>query len=234
MAGAQWKPFQVWLDDWQLTSSNNEFPWRLKLKTDSFEFDFTLSAEKDIVLQGDRGLSRKSESSGNASYYYSYTRLKTTGQLRIKNNTVKISGLSWLDREWGTSSLDRQQVGWDWFSLQLISGEDLMYYQLRDKSGQSHANSQGIWVKLNGETQRIHASDIKLKPLDWWLSEEGERYPIRWHMQYLPEQKNWIIAARVKNQAMNLTFSYWEGAVAIYDYDSGTQLGTGYLEMTGY
>lgn len=238
MAGAQWQPFQVWLDDWQLAAINNEFPWQVKIKTQSFAFEFILSPQKDIVLQGEQGLSRKSETPGNASYYYSITRLTTTGKLSVNNQIYQLDGLSWLDREWGTSSLDKDQKGWDWFSLQLNSGEDLMYYQLREKSAQGrtkpHTSSQGTWISKNSEIQTIHHHDIRLTPLDWWLSEQGERYPIRWQMEYLTEQKNWIIEALVEGQKMNLSVSYWEGAVAVYDYDAGTHLGNGYLEMTGY
>ena len=234
LAGAQWQPFQVWLDDWQLASPDNEFPWRLVVNSDSFAFELLLEPLKDIILQGEQGLSRKSETPGNASYYYSMTRLKTTGELIIENKTFNVDGLSWLDREWGTSSLDKEQVGWDWFSLQLNSGEDLMYYQLRDKSGQPHPASQGMWVKNNGDSRTIPLSDIRLKPLDWWRSDKGERYPVRWEMEYLPEQKKWIIAALVEDQHMNLSFSYWEGAVGIFDYTTGKLLGSGYLEMTGY
>jgi len=109
-----------------------------------------------------------------------------------------------------------------------------MYYQLRSKKGQPHANSQGIWIKHNGKTQTVNRTDIRLTPLDWWLSDKGERFPIRWQMEYLAEQKNWIIEALVKDQKMKLSVPYWEGAVAVYDYESSVHLGNGYLEMTGY
>ncbi len=234
MAGASWKPFKVWLDDWQLAALKDEFPWQVKVKTDVFEFEFALTAEKNIVLQGEEGLSRKSETPGNASYYYSLTRMKTTGRLSLNQQTFKLEGLSWLDREWGTSSLDQDQIGWDWFSLQLNSGDDVMYYQLRDKNAQSHPNSQGIWVNNKSETRIINPSDLNLTPLDWWQSEQGERFPVRWHLEYKPARKNWIISALLEDQKMNVSIPYWEGAVSVTDFESGSYLGSGYLEMTGY
>ena len=74
---------------------------------------------KEPVLNGDAGLSQKSSDPGNASYYYSITRLETTGRIRVDGEGVQVSGLSWLDREWSTSALAADQVGWDWFALQL-------------------------------------------------------------------------------------------------------------------
>ena len=178
-------------------------------------------------------MSKKSETPGNASYYYSISRLTTQGTININKQTYSVKGLSWLDREWSTSSLDKDQTGWDWFSLQLQSGEDLMFYQLRTNTGGVHHSSQGTWVEKNSQTQMIKHADIKLTPLDWWQSEKGERYPIRWRMEYLPRQKDFIIQALVKNQKMELLIPYWEGAVVVLDH-SGKKIGQGYLEMTGY
>lgn len=233
MAGVQLSPFQVWLDDWQLKSANNNFPWTLTVNTKEFAFDLIITPTKNIILNGDKGLSKKSNTPGNASYYYSITRLATEGTISINNKTYHVKGLSWLDREWSTSSLDKDQTGWDWFSLQLQSGEDLMFYQLRNNKGGVHPNSHGTWIEKNSQTQIIKNYDIKLTPLDWWQSEKGERYPIRWRMEYLSKQKDFIIQAVVKNQKMELFLPYWEGAIVVLN-EGGKKIGQGYLEMTGY
>ena len=233
MAGVALSPFQVWLDDWQLKSANNNFPWALTVNTKKFAFDLAITPQKNIILNGDKGLSKKSNTPGNASYYYSITRLATAGTVSINNKTYQVNGLSWLDREWSTSSLDKDQTGWDWFSLQLQSGEDLMFYQLRTNTGSVHPNSQGTWIDKNSKTQIIKNNDIKLTPLDWWQSDKGERYPVRWRLEYISKQKDWIIQALVENQKMELLVSYWEGAIVVLD-KSGKKIGQGYLEMTGY
>ena len=233
MAGVQLSPFQIWLDDWQIKSVNNKFPWTLTVNAKEFAFNLTIMPEKKLILNGDKGLSKKSDAPGNASYYYSISRLTTQGTININKQTYSVKGLSWLDREWSTSSLDKDQTGWDWFSLQLQSGEDLMFYQLRTNTGGVHHSSQGTWVEKNSQTQMIKHADIKLTPLDWWQSEKGERYPIRWRMEYLSRQKDFIIQALVKNQKMELLIPYWEGAVVVLDH-SGKKIGQGYLEMTGY
>ena len=100
IAGATAQPFRVWLDDWSAEGGKaSTLPIRLRAKEGKVSIDLLLTTARPIVLQGDRGLSRKGASPGNASYYYSITRLQTEGNLRIGENDYKVSGLSWLDRE---------------------------------------------------------------------------------------------------------------------------------------
>lgn len=234
LAGARLSPFKVWLDDWQLSSPDNGFPWQLTADTGNFALQLQLQPLRAPVLQGDRGLSQKSLRIGNASYYYSITRLTSQGTLSLNGKEYQVSGLSWLDREWSTSALDNNQNGWDWFSLQLDSGEDLMYYRLRDLSDQTHPNSAGNWINRDGIPQMLTAADIRTTPLHWWRSDTGERYPVRWQLECLPCQQTWLVEALLEDQHMDLSIKYWEGAVVIKSAASGQPLGRGYLEMTGY
>jgi predicted secreted hydrolase len=236
LAGAQLKPFKVWLDNWHVNSKNSRkslfFPWHLQMNGDNFNLQLSLIPMKPIVLQGDGGLSQKSTTPGNASYYYSMPRLATKGNLSINNQHFTVEGLSWMDREWGTSSLDDDQIGWNWFSLQFHSGEDIMYYQLLDNEGLPDAASQGKWIGKQGELKTISATQMKLTPQSWWESKNGVKWPISWRMDYLPTDKSWIIKPLIKDQLMELSVIYWEGAVEIIDNVSGNNVGYGYLEMT--
>src|SRR5205814_718338 len=81
--------------------------------------------------QGDRGLSRKGPEPGNASFYYSLTRMPARGTVRVGPETLQVSGEAWMDREWSTSALGAGVQGWDWFALQLADGRELMFYRLR-------------------------------------------------------------------------------------------------------
>ena len=238
LAGITSTPWRVWLDDWQLLANGGKFPWQLDLNTDHFSLALTISPDKKIVLQGEQGLSRKSSEPGNASYYYSITRLATSGTIRIGKESYPVTGASWLDREWGTSLLAPDQQGWDWFSLQLHSGEEMMFYQLRKKDGGIDTNSQGSWISPSSEKTTIQPEQIDLTPLDWWQAPNGANYPIRWRIKLnapsgLPA-KEWIVQAAIPRQWMNTSIKYWEGAVIIFDGEGKQELGRGYLEMTGY
>jgi predicted secreted hydrolase len=232
LAGAKINPLAIWLEDWKLSSTSNDFPWTLNVKTPEFAIELELTPVKNPVLQGNKGLSQKSAEPGNASYYYSFTRMATRGALRLQNDTIEVNGLSWFDREWSTSALDQNQSGWNWFSLQLDSGDDLMYYQLIDIEGLADLNSQGKWIDSGGKSLTIKPKDITLEILEEWQSDDGKRYPTRWRMDYKAANKSWIIAAVMEDQYMNLAVKYWEGAVAVYDAESRDLVGRGYLEMT--
>ena len=232
LAGAQADPFRVWLDNWSMTGSEDSpFPMQLQVQEEGIGIDLTLRPAKPRVLQGDRGLSQKGPGSGNASYYYSYTRLDTDGTLALNGDTLSVTGASWMDREWSTSALGPEQEGWDWFSLQLDDGRDLMYYQLRRTDGSPSEFSEGVIVDPDGETQRLDRSDVSIEVLDTWTSPDGAHtYPVEWRLRVPGEDIDLEIMSLIPNQELDVSVRYWEGAVRI----EGSASGRGYVEMTGY
>jgi predicted secreted hydrolase len=228
LAGATAAPFRVWLEDWRLASSNDAFPWELNVADGNLALVLELQSAKPPVLQGEAGLSRKSPAPGHASYYYSLTRLQTTGELRVGNEVFTVTGTSWLDREWSTSALAPDQSGWDWFSLQFVDNQELMYYQLRDTNGNAHPSSLGNWTDRNAGQTLITPQDIALRELDAWTSPAGITYTTAWQLQYAGQ--TWQVRALLDEQWMNLTIPYWEGAVVVLD-QAGEVAGRGYLEM---
>jgi len=235
LAGQDMAPFRIWLEDWQIIGSEQgRFPWFIDLSTETFTLRLQISPKKPVLLQGDRGLSRKSAEPGNASYYYSFTRLETQGEILIDNRRLPVRGLSWLDREWSTSALAADQAGWDWFSLQLHDGQELMFYRLRKKGGATDSHSAGKWVYHDGQLQNLSADDVELTPLRYWSSAQGRRYPIAWAMRIPKLNQQFRIEALLDNQEMDTGITYWEGAVKIQDVNTEKTTGYGYLEMTGY
>jgi predicted secreted hydrolase len=228
LAGATAVPLRVWLEDWQLTETGSPGVWRLQAADGELALDLWLTAQKPPVLQGQDGLSRKSAEPGNASYYYSMTRLETTGSVRSGSTSHAVVGSSWLDREWSTSALGADQSGWDWFSLQFDDGQELMYYQLRDNEGLAHPNSLGNWTDADAGQSLITPGRIELTELEYWTSPAGVRYTTAWRLQL--DGQIWQIRAVLPDQWMNLSIPYWEGAVDILNMD-GTAAGRGFLEM---
>lgn len=153
LAGAQASPLRVWVEDWDLRADDRVPasasvaeglpPLRLVAGADDMALDLQLIAERPIVLNGDAGFSRKGSADGSASYYYSVTRLRTAGTIRSGGEPVAVTGRSWLDREWSTSALEPEQVGWDWLALQLSDGRDVMIYRMRRRDGGLDAASSG-------------------------------------------------------------------------------------------
>ncbi len=170
LAGARMEPFRVWLKDWSAQAAGGPvFPMRLQASAEDVGLDLTLQQGKPPVLQGERGLSRKSAEPGNASYYYSLTRMPAEGTVRLGGERFAVTGLAWMDREWSTSSLGADQVGWDWFALQLSDGSDLMLYQLRRKGGAIDPASSGTLVGPDGGSAPLSSTDFSIVaslPLD--------------------------------------------------------------------
>jgi predicted secreted hydrolase len=242
LAGASEPPVRVWLEDWILAqddaggdSSGTGRPWLLRARHAGVAVELTLLPTRGPVLNGVGGLSRKSEEPGNASYYYSMPRLETRGTVVVDGDSREVSGLSWMDREWGSRGLSETQQGWDWFALQLDDGSSLMYYQLRDLEGGPHPMSAGTWTPGNGDPLHLSRDEVALDVRDHWDSPAGGRYPMGWTLtvagQALALQVEPVLAA----QELDTNVRYWEGAVDVGGERGGEPVrGRGYVELTGY
>lgn len=240
LAGAQTDPFKVWLEDWQINQISDNAVFELpklniKARSDKAEIDFDVESVKPLVLQGDSGLSQKGKGEGNASYYYSYTKLKTEGKIKIGGKEFTVNGYSWMDREWSTSALSDDQKGWDWFALQLDDSTEIMYYQMRKNDGSPDIFSKGTIIDDNGSVRTVNKEDVTLEVTEYWDSPEGEKYPSGWMLKIPSENIELRLTPAVKEQLMNVSVRYWEGAVKIEGMKNGSEIkGRGYVELTGY
>lgn len=236
LAGATTPPLTVWVENWRLQSSGDPFPLHISAGHQGVAIDLTLASRKPLVLQGEQGYSPKSGTPGNASHYYSYTRLATAGTLRTGQEIHAVQGESWMDREWSTSALEKNQAGWDWFSLQFDDGTELMYYRLRLNDGEVDAASAGSWIDAQGNAERLYAADVTATAVRTWLSPATRtRYPVAWRLDVPSHALNLLVEPLVDDQELRLTVRYWEGAVRVSGQRGGRPLsGFGYLELAGY
>jgi predicted secreted hydrolase len=236
LAGATTEPvYRVWLEDWSATAlSADARIVRIQAREGNLQLDLTLEQAKPPVLQGDNGLSQKGDEPGNATYYYSLTRLNTTGSITIGGETFDVAGTSWMDHEFGTSSLGENAVGWDWFGLHLDDGRDLMLGRIRLADGGFEPMFGGILVLPDGTTRPLHALDFTVQATATWKSPHtGAVYPAGWQITIntgdaLPLQLK--LTPLLSDQELTGSISYWEGAVRI----GGDASGYGYAELTGY
>ena len=232
LAGASADPLHVWLGPWSIRGSPHAlFPLRLSAHSEEIALELDVGpGSKPLVAQGERGLSRKSAAPGNASYYYSFTRLPTRGELHVGERRFQVSGNSWFDREWSSSALGPDQAGWDWFALQLEDGRDLMFYRMRGKDGRAQAFSRGVLVEADGTVHSIGLDDIALRPTRTWRSGDDVAYPVAWRLAVPSHRLDLVVEAAFDEQEMDVSVRYWEGAVVV----SGSERGVGYLELSGY
>ena len=235
LAGAQADPYQVWLEDWRVELDPSG-AYRLRAAQDGLSIDLLLKDEKGPILQGDRGYSRKGAGQGDASYYYSLTRLASAGSVEVAGRRYAVTGLSWMDHEFSTSYLSRDQVGWDWFSVQLDNGSELMLFQLRRADGSLDPASSGTLVARDGATTHLSQQDFTVQVQDHWKSpHSGAVYPSRWAVTIPGAGLTLEIEPYLADQEMNVSYAYWEGAVRIRGQQDGQPVaGSGYVELTGY
>ena len=242
LAGAQTRPFHVWIEDWSIKQhkyedarENESVNWELTASGKDLALHLSLTAQKPPALNGADGLSQKSAVQGNASYYYSISRLHSEGSLRMAGQTHQVSGLSWLDREWSSSALAADQQGWDWFALQLSDGSDLMFYNIRKSDGSQDENSAGTWIANNGEVRHLSRDELKILITGEWQSPEGGTYPSGWEIRVPGLDLTLTVRPLIDDQELSTTVRYWEGAVIVTGQRGQQPIeGRGYVELTGY
>ncbi len=245
LAGAAADRYHVWNDDWSAIldgSRGSEVGSRHLLKaTDSqVGIDLVLDEGKAPVIHGIGGISQKGAQAGNASHYYSLTRMPTRGSITVDGERFEVTGDSWMDHEFGTSFLEPGQRGWDWLSLQLSDGRELMLYQLRRDDGSRDPRSSGTLVGVDGKTTHLDVKSFTLAPgRATFKSKNGALYPIEWSISIPAEQLELKVSTPLDDQELALERStgvaYWEGVVDVAGTRARQPLtGAGYLEMTGY
>jgi predicted secreted hydrolase len=239
LAGAATDRYRVWNEDWT-ASLDGSGRHVLRAQDKQAGIDLVLDPGKPPAINGIDGISQRGAQAGNASHYYSMTRMPTRGTITVDGERVDVTGDSWMDHEFGTSFLEPGQRGWDWLSIQLADGRDLMLYQLRRGDGSRDPRSSGTLVGAGGRTTHLTVNDFSLTPgRRTFHAANGAVYPIEWTIT-IPSQKiDLHVTSPLENQELDLGRStgvaYWEGAIDVSGRSADRAVnGRGYLEMTGY
>ena len=236
LAGATSDPrYHVWLEDWEAVALDDEaVRTHLTAAAEAVAIDLVLEQVRPPALQGEGGLSRKSDEPGNASYYYSLTRLLTVGTITVGGTAYAVSGTTWMDHEFSTGALGDDAQGWDWFGLHLDDGRDLMLGRIRRVGGGHDPAFGGLLAWAEGRTRQLRADDFTIDVTDTWASPHtGAVYPAGWHIHVDGGEGGPLdltLTPLVADQELREAIAYWEGAVHI----TGETTGYGYAELTGY
>jgi predicted secreted hydrolase len=239
IAGIDQKQERIWNGNWNVTW-NGDDPV-LEAVDERFSFSLTLHPEKPPVIHGENGVSQKAEAAGRASHYISMTRLKATGRIQVNGKSYAVSGLAWMDHEFFTNQLMSDQVGWDWFSVQLSDDTELMLFRIRRKDGSADPYSAGTYIDAKGHPTHLRKDDFSLAPAEesWKSSATGAVYPVRWRILVPNLEIDLEATTPLKSQELSggtqVVPNYWEGAIALQGHQGKEGVsGVGYLEMTGY
>ena len=224
LPGDETRPVQV------LTALNREAALRL-----------VLEPRKPVVVHGREGVSRKVAGDPRAlSYYLSFTRMSAAGTVAVGGEEFAVTGQAWMDHEFFSAYLTGSKVGWDWMSVQLDDGVDLMLFGIRDARGGYGPDLFGTFVDADGDARPIESGGVTLRPGRRWLSAAtGAEYPVEWQVEVPGVDLRLDVRPRLDAQEVytpdGILPAYWEGAVRFTGEREGRPVtGVGYLEMTGY
>jgi predicted secreted hydrolase len=228
----------VGANGWSLSGTGGERPvMHLRAAHGGEAIDLTLSSVKPPAIHGIGGVSRKGPCASCASHYYSFTRLTAHGDIERAGVRYHVDGISWMDHEYGSDELQSNQSGWDWFSVQLNDGREVMLYRLRQTDGRTTPQSSGTLVARSGATTYLPLSSFTIASTATWTSPHtGARYPSAWRIRVNGVNEELVLVPTVYDQELvdATGTTYWEGAVRIQDAQTHAPLGVGYVELTGY
>ena len=237
-ASASETHFHLRLGDWSLRESHGTHI--LRATANDVVFEANLKPLKPAVLNGKAkdGVSFKDE--GEASRYFSYTRMEMEGDLIWNGETAHFSGAAWMDREFGTWTPTDRQKGWDWFSIQLENNCEIMCYQLRDNENNISPFSSGTFVNEHGEFTPLSKEDFSIEPTGFWKSPRtNATYPSGWKVKSEKFALDLIVTPVMEDQELDsrgtTMIVYWEGACEVAGTAGASDIkGRAYVELVGY
>jgi len=222
----------VRIDDWTLAREGAGY--RTRIAGEGFALDLAMTPTQPVLLEGDRGFSRKGPLESQASYYYSEPQLAVRGRIASGTDPYEVTGTAWLDHEWSSEMLAADALGWDWLGLNLDGGGALMAFRIRGRDGTILWSSATLRMP-GAEALPFAPHDVRFRPRRSWSSPAtGTSYPVAMDVEI--DGRLWRLDPLMDDQELDARAStgtlYWEGAVRVEGPD-GIR-GRGYLELTGY
>jgi predicted secreted hydrolase len=222
------------LRGWTMRGANGSFALSAEIPGYALNIDVQ-SAKPAALHDGDGYIDY---GAGMGSYYYSWTRLRVSGTIDTGSGPISVTGMAWMDHQWGNFQT-YEDGGWDWYSVQLDNGVDVMLYILRRPDG-GILRVDGSIVAASGALTALHAGDFTITPLAEWTSPETKTtYPSGWSIEIPAIDLAMTITPTVQNQELDTRPTtgviYWEGESLVKaTMDGDAVAGRGYVELTGY
>ncbi|MBX9689776.1 MAG: hypothetical protein K2X27_23910 [Candidatus Obscuribacterales bacterium] len=236
-AGADQLELNLRTENW--TAARKDNAHYLSASDGDCAIKLRLEESRNPVIHGQNGVSQKASCLGCASHYYSFSRMPLKGEIISFGKKYEVEGIAWMDHEFGSNQLTSEQIGWDWYSIQLNDNSELMLYLMRLKNGKFDPNSSGTIVYADGKTKHLNLNAYVVDTTSFWKSSKtGAVYPSAWRIKIDDEKIDLKIEALVSDQELasdRSAISYWEGSCKVSGSKQGKPVaGRAYVELTGY
>jgi len=219
-------------DRWFRTNPDS-LSYRLDSYGTEIVINLDLNSEKPPLLVGGEGLIKWPFGS---SYYYSLTRLRVKGQIKVSGEAIDVEGIGWMDHQWMNFVPAMVERSYEWLSVQLDNDTEVVLWQVINPD--ESIESRHLTMMLS-DNSVYHTQDLALEKTDTWVSPEtGREYGIQWRVREETHDLDLVIKARYPEQeiqmseALGFTHALWEGrTTALGHLASKAVSGTGYAEL---
>ncbi|MHC3470758.1 lipocalin family protein [Streptomyces sp. 7R007] len=214
-------PGLTWTGDAQNMSVKATTPWGA--------LDFHLQTEGRPVMEyaGTGTFSLL----GNQQYEYAFPSMRTTGTLTVQGKTEKVSGETWLDRQWGPLSLNSSSFHWTWMNLSLPNGDRVAVWDYAGSTG----NAWATVLHPDGSYDLAAVKPLADGAHRFWTSPtSGNSYPTRWTVD-IPSLRTHLAVGITGSDAQEPEGdSRYEGTASFSGtYEGKHVTGKNYVEMVG-
>ena len=226
--------FDLPIAGWRM-SGNGEL-YHLNFGAGDYTIELEAVSQKPAVLHHGTGL--VDLGTAGKTYYYSRTRLETSGTVSVSGVSHPVTGLSWMDHQWG--DFTTRGIGWDWLSLNLDDGSDLMVSVVWEPAGHKPISTYGTYIPADSAPLHLPGSDISLDSTGTWTSSvTGAVYPMNWELRIDSLELDLTLTPSMDEAEFALSafipMVYWEGSVVAMGTRNGAPVaGRGFVEMVGY
>ena len=226
--------FNLPIAGWRM-SGNGEL-YHLNFGAGDYTVELEAVSQKPAVLHHGTGLVDLGVA--GKTYYYSRTRLETSGTVSVSGASHPVTGISWMDHQWG--DFTTRDIGWDWLSLNLDDGSDLTVSVVWERAGHKPISSYGTYISTDSAPVHLPGNDISLDSTGTWTSSVTEAvYPMNWKLRVDSLELDLTLTASIEEAEFDLSafvpMVYWEGSVVAKGTRNGAPVaGRGFVEMVGY
>ena len=107
--------FDLSTNGWHMSGDVDTY--QLSFRVGNYTVELEANSKRPAVLHHGTGL--VDLDIAGKTYYYSRTDLKTSGTVSISGVSHPVTGVSWMDHQWG--DFTTTEIGWDWLSLNLAT-----------------------------------------------------------------------------------------------------------------